>query len=55
MSVEKAIVCDGCSQVMGAARTAAEARRAIARDVAGARVGLVGGRDLCDECAIKGS
>lgn len=51
MSLEVTVICDGCGEIMGAARYGAAATaRKDARD-AGASTGLPGGRDLCRACA----
>lgn len=55
MSVEKAIICDGCAGLMEAGKNATAVRAGIRRDWPGALVALPGGRDLCPECAVTGS
>jgi hypothetical protein len=48
VSVEKAIICDGCAVLMSAGKTAARARVDARQN--GAATGLPGGQDLCNEC-----
>ncbi|WP_158088820.1 hypothetical protein [Thermoactinospora rubra] len=48
MSVEVTIVCDHCSALMAAGKTAEEARRSIPADLP-ARLARPGGKDYCDD------
>lgn len=49
MSVEVSIICDGCSIIGHAGKSARDARRQL-REF-GWRTSLPGGRDLCPDCA----
>lgn len=51
MSVEVTIVCDRCSRVASAAKTATKARTALRE--AGGRVSLPGGKDICEWCVVE--
>ena len=50
MSIDQTVVCDGCSQRLAAARTAAEARRDARDAMPAGRYGLAGGKDYCPDC-----
>jgi len=52
VSIEVAIICDGCGWAMAGGKTAAEARQDV-RDGKG-RTGLPGGKDLCGQCVTEG-
>ncbi len=52
MSIEITINCNGCGEVMGAGKTASQARAGL-RHVHGIRLALPGGRDYCPGCVTE--
>lgn len=52
MSLEIAVICDGCGAVIAGGKTASKARK-DAKEL-GARTGLPGGRDICRDCGANG-
>lgn len=53
MSVEYAIVCDGCAGIIDASGRSAAAARGSVRRIGG-RTDLPGGKDLCPDCLAAG-
>ncbi len=53
MSVEYAIICDGCAGVIDASSRSAKLARSSVRRTGG-RTNLPGGKDLCPDCIASG-